>query len=150
MDIQPWVEDIAILSSSPNIETNNTVQSLWGPFSPTIDKVLILCVDFSDLVAQTTISTINNRFFSTTGDSFLTYFKEVSYSKWTPNGEVHGWYRASQSHTYYTNGHSGLGSAPNGKTLVEETIDLAIAEGTINWASFDTNGNGNIDNIIVR
>lgn len=146
-DIQPWIEDTEIsglLSSSPNI------QNLWGPFFTTIDKILVLCVDFSDLPAQTTIPTINNRFFSTTGDSFLTYYKEVSYNKWIPSGEVHGWYRASQLHTYYTNGNSGRGaSAPNAKTLVEEVIDLAIADPAINWASFDTNGNGIIDNIIV-
>ena len=56
-DIKPWVEDVTILSSSP------TIQNLWGPFFTTIDRVLVLCVDFSDLVAQTTTSVINDRFF---------------------------------------------------------------------------------------
>lgn len=143
-DIQPWVEDTAILSSYHNI------QNLWGPFFTTIDRVLVLCVDFSDLVAQTTIPNINNRFFSTTGDSFLTYYKEVSYNKWIPNGEVHGWYRAPHPHTYYINNDWGYGTYPNNaRRLVEDTIDLALADPAINWALFDTNVNGKIDNIIV-
>lgn len=143
-EIQPWVEDTAILSSSPNIK------NLWGPFFSTIDRVLVLCVDFSDLPAVTTIPTINSRFFSTTGDSFLTYFKEVSYSKWIPNGEVHGWYRAPHPYTYYINDNWGYGTYPNNaRRLVEDVIDLAIADPAINWPLFDTNNNGKIDNIIV-
>lgn len=154
MDIQPWIEDIEILSSYPNTGTSdivqNTVQNLWGPFFTTIDRVLVLCVDFSDLVAVTTLPTINSRFFSTTGDSFLTYYKEVSYDKWIPNGEVHGWYRAPHPHTYYINNDNGYGSYPNNaRRLVEDTIDLALADPAINWALFDSNGNGKIDNIIV-
>jgi immune inhibitor A len=160
MDVQPWVEDIEILSSfaylSPNIETNNiiqashTIQNLWGPFFTTIDRVLVLCVDFSDLVATTTIPTINNRFFSKTQDSFLTYYKEVSYDKWIPNGEVHGWYRAPHPHTYYINNDNGYGAYPNNaRRLVEDTIDLALADPAINWTLFDSNGNGKIDNIVV-
>jgi immune inhibitor A len=143
MDIKPWIEDIDILSSSP-------IQNLWGPFFTTIDRVLILCVDFSDLAAVTTIPTINNRFFSKTQDSFLTYYKEVSYDKWIPNGEVHGWYRAPHPHTYYINNDNGYGVYPNNaRRLVEDTIDLALADPAINWALFDSNGNGKIDNIIV-
>ena len=156
MDIQPWVEDIEILSSSPNAETNNTIQdsntiqNLWGPFFTTIDRVLVLCVDFIDSPAVTTIPTINNRFFSTTGDSFLTYYKEVSYNKWIPSGEVHGWYRAPNPRSHYINDDNGYGNYPNNaKRLVEDTIDLAKADPAINWALFDTNDNGKIDNIIV-
>ena len=143
-DIKPWIEDVAILSSYSNI------QNLWGPFFTTIDRVLVLCVDFSDLQAITTIPTINDRFFSTTGDSFLNYYKEVSYNKWIPNGEVHGWYRAPHPMSYYINANWGYGTYPNNsKRLVEDTIDLALADPAINWALFDSNGNGKIDNIIV-
>lgn len=142
--IQPWVEEPSILLSSPNIK------NLWGPFFTTIDRVLVLCVDFSDISAQVSIPDINTRFFSTTGDSFLTYYKEVSYSKWIPNGEVHGWYRAPHPRSYYINNDNGYGAYPNNaKRLVEDTIDLAIADLSINWSLFDTNGNGKIDNIIV-
>jgi len=180
MDIQPWVEGIEILSSSQNIEisntiqtddtvqtdniiqtdntirvnntirSSNTIQNLWGPFFTTIDRVLVLCVDFSDLASVTTVQTINDRFFSTTSDSFLTYYKEVSYDKWIPNGEVHGWYRAPHPRTYYINNDNGYGTYPNNaRRLVEDTIDLALADPAINWTLFDSNGNGKIDNIIV-
>ena len=159
MDIQPWVEDIAILSSSPIEETdaiqnntiqNNTIQNLWGPFFTTIDRVLVLCVNFSDLSAVTTIPAINDRFFSTTQDSFLTYYKEVSYDKWIPNGEVHGWYMAPHPRSYYINADNGYGTYPNNaRRLVEDTIDLALADPAIDWSLFDSNDNGKIDNIIV-
>ena len=99
--IQPWVEDEVTLSSLtlPTSSPFSNIQNLWGPFFTTIDRVLVLCVDFSDLASQITIPTINDRFFSTTTDSFLKYFKEVSYNKWIPNGEVHGWYRAPHPRT---------------------------------------------------
>jgi immune inhibitor A len=123
-------------SISPNI------QSCWGPFFTVIDKVLVLCVDFSDKPATTIISTINNRFFSTTGDTFLNYYKEVSYSKWIPSGEVHGWYRAPYPYTYYINNDNGYGVYPNNVVrLVEDTIDMAIADPALSWALFDTHGN---------
>jgi immune inhibitor A len=151
-NIQPWNEDTEILSSlssSPNIN-NHSISNLWGPFFSIVDRVLVLCVDFGDKVASVTTSDINNRFFSTTGDSFLTYYKEVSYSKWIPNGEVHGWYRAPHPHSYYINNDNGYGTYPNNaRRLVEDTIDIALQDQTINWALFDTNNNGNIDNIIV-
>ncbi len=146
--IQPWIEDVTTLSQSTLSFPN--IKNLWGPFFTTIDRVLVLCVDFSDLVSQTTISTINDRFFSTTTDSFLKYFKEVSYNKWIPNGEVHGWYRAPHPRTYYINNDNGYGTYPNNaRRLVEDTIDLALLDPNINWSSFDTNNNGKIDNIII-
>jgi immune inhibitor A len=161
---KPWIEELA-LSLSPNSVSTNylnsvspnylnsvspSIQNLWGPFFTTIDKVLVLCVDFSDLPAQTTIPIVNDRFFSTTGDSFLNYYKEVSYSKWIPSGNVHGWYRAPNPYTYYINNNNGYGTYPNNaRKLVEDTIDIAIADPAIDWTSFDINNNGNIDNIIV-
>ncbi len=150
IETKPWIEDTDISSLLLTEYSYKNPKVLWGPFFSTIDKVLVLCVDFSDAPAATTIPTISNRFFSTTNDSFLTYFKEVSYSKWIPSGEVHGWYRAPNPITYYINGNNGYGTYPNNaKRLIEDTIDLAIADPSINWALFDKNDNGKIDNIIV-
>lgn len=162
--VKPWEEELTIATTMPstsspfqnvqniqNIQNIQNVQNLWGPFFTTIDNVLVLCVDFSDLPAVTTRQTIENRFFSTTGDTFLNYYKEVSYSKWIPSGEVHGWYRAPQTYAYYIGtGNYGWGDYPNNVVrLVEDTIDMAIADSAINWALFDTNGNTKIDNIVV-
>ena len=157
IDIKPWVEDVPPISSMfPNSMYPNSnsmypnIQTCWGPFFATIDKILVLCVDFSDLIAQTTIPTINNRFFSKIGDSFLTYYKEISYSKFIPSGEVHGWYRAPHPYSYYINNDNGYGAYPNNaKRLVEDTIDMALVDPAIDWASFDTNNNGKIDNIMI-
>ena len=143
-DVKPWIDDTTIVQASLDIK------SCWGPFFSIIDNVLVLCVDFSDRIAQTTRQTIEDRFFSVTGNTFLNYYKEVSQSRWIPSGEVHGWYRAPHPYTYYINNDYGRGSYPNNITrLVEDTIDAAITEGLINWASFDTNGDGKIDNLII-
>jgi len=147
---QPWIEELTISPMSVSLDIDQNIQSCWGPFFTVIDKILVLCIDFSDKPATTNISTINNRFFSTTGDTFLNYYKEVSFSTYIPTGEIHGWYRAPQPYTYYINNDNGYGLYPNNITrLVEDAIDMAIADPTIDWASFDTNGNGKIDNIIV-
>ena len=162
--IQPWVEEPTVSSistissvqvstvSSVQVSTSTSpnIQSCWGPFFTVIDKVLVLCVDFSDKPATVTIPTINDRFFSTIGDTFLNYYKEVSYSKWIPSGEVHGWYRAPNPYTYYINNDNGRGTYPNNVVrLVEDTIDMAIVDPAISWALFDTNGNGKIDSIMI-
>lgn len=148
--VEPWVEELAVSPISASLDIGQNIQSCWGPFFTVIDKILVLCVDFSDKPATTNISTINNRFFSTTGDTFLNYYKEMSFSTYIPTGETHGWYRAPNPYTYYINNDNGYGTYPNNVTrLVEDTIDMAIADPTIDWPSFDTNSNGKIDNIIV-
>lgn len=150
-DVQPWIEGLTMSSTSLSLDIQiPNIQACWGPFFTVIDKVLVLCVDFSDKPATIAASTVNNRFFLTTGDTFLNYYKEVSHSRWIPTGEVHGWYRAPHPYTYYINNDNGYGLYPNNVTrLVEDTIDLAIADPAINWALLDTNGNGKIDNIVV-
>lgn len=156
--IKPWIEDDTIKKISPTFQISPTsldtnIKNLWGPFFSTIDNVLVLCVDFSDSPSQTSISTINNRFFSTSNTpplSFLKYFKENSYNKWIPRGEVHGWYRAPNPRTYYINNNWGYGTYPNNsKRLVEDTIDVALLDPNIDWSLFDTNNNNIIDSIIV-
>lgn len=145
-EVEPWIEELPASLES----MSSGIQTCWGPFFTVIDKILVLCVDFSDKPATVPVSTINNRFFSTTGNTFLNYYKEVSYTRWTPTGEVRGWYRAPRNYGYYINNNYGYGTYPNNVTkLVEDTIDLAIADPGINWALFDTNGNGKIDNIAV-
>jgi immune inhibitor A len=115
-----------------------------------VDKILILCVDFNDKPAQLPTSVIYDRFFSNSGHSFLNYYSEVSYSRYIPNGEIHGWYRAPQNSDYYVNNNNGLGYYPrNAQGLTEDVINIASNDPTINWASFDNNNNGYIDNIII-
>ena len=115
-----------------------------------VDKILVLCVDFDDKPAQTPIDTINMRFFGDYTNSLKEYYKEVSYDIYIPHGELYGWYRAPQDLTYYADNNNGFGDYPkNAQKLVEDTVALALQDPNIDWESFDTNGNGYIDNIFI-
>lgn len=137
--VKPWIEELPAKQS--------TLKKLQPPI---IDRVLILCVDFADAQSMFTTSEIYDRYFSPIGTSFRNYYREVSYGQYTPVGEVHGWYRAPHNSTYYTAGNYGLGYYPfNAQRLVEDVLDIARNDPSINWASFDTDGSGYLDSIII-
>lgn len=138
--IKPWIEKSRPVSTK-------AVQ-------PTIhDNILVVCVDFPDVPATRTIDDINNRFFSDTynfGYTFRNYYNEVSYGKYIPEGSVHGWYRAPQPSTYYTNGNYGWGTYPNNVwKLVEDVVDLVSNDPAVNWNYIDNNGNRIIDYLVI-
>lgn len=140
----PWVDVVSPL----RLQTTET-QSLQ-PMS--VDKILILCVDFPDKPHQISVETIYKRFFSDTGNSLKNYYKEVSYSRYIPKGVAYGWYRAPQLSTYYADNQNGFGTYPkSAEKLTEDVIELAKNDpnAPIDWQSFDENGNGYLDNIIV-
>ncbi len=147
---KPWINT----SGQTFHLTSPLASPLTSPLSTSqqisIDKVLVLCVDFSDQQAQTNISEIYNRFFSNTGNSLRNYFVEVSSSRYIPEGNVYGWYRAPNPLTYYSHGEYGLGQWPNNaERLVEEVVEMAKNDQNIDWPSFDTNNNGKIDNLVI-
>jgi immune inhibitor A len=115
-----------------------------------IDKILVLCVDFDDKPAQIPVETIYNRFFGNYVNSLSEYYREVSHGRYIPIGETYGWYRAPQQSTYYTDKQNGFGIYPNSaERLVENVVEIANNDPNIDWDSFDTNGNGYIDNIFI-
>ena len=125
--IKPWIEKTKPKKKYKHQENNKSknIQSL----QPSIhDNILVICVDFSDRPATQSISKIQNIFFSDTYNfrhTFRNYFKENSYNTYIPEGSVHGWYRAPQPSSYYTNGNYGWGAYPNNVwKLVEDVVDL--------------------------
>ncbi len=142
--VRPWTDIVSPL----RLHTTET-QTLQ-PMA--VDKILILCVDFPDKPHQTSLEVIYNRFFSDIGNSLKNYYKEISYLRYIPEGELYGWYRAPNPSTYYTNKENGFGKYPNSaEKLVEDVIELAKNDpnAQIDWQSFDTNDNGYIDNIVI-
>ena len=142
--IKPWVE-----SSKPRKQ--KLLKSGLETLAPVVrDRVIVLCVDFSDKPAQVSTTTIYNRFFSSTGKTFRNYFAENSYGKYIPEGQVHGWYRAPQTLSYYVDNQNGFGTYPNNiQKLVEDLIYLAAADPEIIWSSFDNDGDNVIDYVII-
>lgn len=114
------------------------------------DKILVLCVDFPDKPASLPIEKLYDRFFGEFTNSLKMYYKEVSYSRYLPHGEIFGWYRVPNPSTFYTNQENGFGKYPNSADrLIEDVIDIASKDPDIDWTSFDQNDNGYIDNLIV-
>lgn len=115
-----------------------------------VDDILVLCVDFPDKPAQIPVETIYNRFFVDNANSLREYYREVSYGRYVPTGEIYGWYRAPQPLAYYTNDNNGFGDYPkNAQKLVEDVVTMASQDPNIDWDSFDTNENGYIDNLFI-
>lgn len=115
-----------------------------------IDDILVLCVDFPDKPAQIPVETIYSRFFVDNTNSLREYYREISHGRYVPTGSTHGWYRAPQPSTYYTDKQNGFGTYPNSaEKLVEDVVEMASQDPNIDWESFDTNQNGYIDNIFI-
>ena len=82
--------------------------------------------------------------------SMKEFYLENSYGDFTLYGEVYGWYRAANTHDYYTDycAGNGFGTYPNSpERLVEEAIDLADSE--IDFSLYDNNNDGYVDGLFV-
>lgn len=145
--VKPWVEVPSPIAK----QTFGFMDKRQKSLQPIIiDKILVLLVDFDDKPAQVPIETIYSRFFGDYQNSLKEYYQEVSYSRYIPHGEAHGWYRASNPSTFYTNKENGFGKYPqSSERLIEDVIEIASQDPDIDWTSFDTNDNGYIDNLIV-
>ena len=110
-------------------------------------KVLVLLIDYPDLVATHTVNEfenfMNQENYNSTG-SFRDYYLKVSDGKLDVNADVVGWYRADSSYAYYgkKNGYDRT------KGLVREAVDAAEAAG-IDFSIYDNDNDGYVDGIIL-
>ncbi len=112
-----------------------------------IHKLLVLLIDYPDLVATHTVNEfenfMNQENYNGTG-SFRDYYLKVSDNKLDINADVVGWYRADSSYAYYgkKNGYDRT------KGLVREAVDAAEAVG-IDFSIYDNDNDGYVDGIIL-
>ncbi len=114
-------------------------------------RAIVLLVDFPDAQATLPAAHYEDMLFSTgtyaTG-SMRDFFHEASYGNLDVIGSVHGWFRAPQPKSYYTNGDYGFGAYPqNAQKLAEDAIDLANP--TVNFAPFDNDGDGEVEALVI-
>ncbi len=158
--IKPWMESHNKERKLRTINKTHThlsysQQSLQTPY----DNILILCVDFNDKPAQIPISEIYNKFFTDIPinltnmpirSSFKTFWLSNSYNSYNPTGEVHGWYRAPQLYSYYTDNNYSLGDYPNNiQKLVEDVLSLISTDPNIDLQQIDTNNDNHIDYLMI-
>ena len=111
-------------------------------------KTLVLLVDFPDYPsdATNTVNFVNSQMFGTgiaanfPYESLTNYYKRSSYNALTIQGNVLGWYRASQNRSYY----QGLGDGPGQRALMKEAINYYNTQGH-DFSQYDNNGDGYID-----
>jgi immune inhibitor A len=142
-----------LIKSRPPRTRAHTLVSINKEFAPVTGtkRVIVLLVDFSDKPGTKPLQHYKDLLFSSgtfaTG-SMRDYYDEVSYHKVIVTGDVHGWFRAPQPKSFYTNGNNGFGSYPqNAQKLAEDVI--ALANPTVNFAPYDNDGNGVIEALVI-
>jgi M6 family metalloprotease-like protein len=109
-------------------------------------KILVLLVSFSNKTIQNTASTWNNAFFGTGLDSVNTYYKEVSGGRiqFAPAQESNGTANDGMVKVTLNYNHPNTGSNTNVNNIKITRDALIAADSYVNFAQFDTNGNGYI------
>lgn len=124
-----------------------TSAAATGPF-----RVLAICVDFSDHVAQTNASYFDSLLFGTATGTVHSYYSEISYTQLdmiTVNlPSALGWQRAPQTYAYYVNSNYGMGAYPqNAQKLVEFAADAV--DGVVDFNDYDNDNDGYVDVLVV-
>lgn len=108
-------------------------------------KIFVLLIDFNDYPHTIDSSVIKSMIFGE-GDSanypyesLKSYYERSSYGKLKIEGDLFGWYRASNLRDYYTNDAEGL---------IEEAINYFHSQGN-RFEKYDNDGDGEIDYFAV-
>ncbi len=116
-----------------------------------IDPVIIILIDFTDVAATTSSGQIDTLFndAAPTARSAVNFYDEVSYGLFGLQGTVTVWVHSARTMAYYggdgTNGYDSA-TGPIYRLTVEA---VQLADGTVNFANFDRDGNGVVDHVIV-
>lgn len=160
---RPWIEPIVWpikdAELSKELKGSNKLAKLAITGG---DKVLVMCVDFSDRPTSVPIAAIYNRFFGTSGNTFRNYFVENSYNMYVPDGIVVGnkWYRAPQTYSYYRDDpnipgcdYGYKGTYPhNVQKLFEDVLDLINSDPSVTSATLsglDIDGDDRLNRVII-
>ncbi|RIE03474.1 M6 family metalloprotease domain-containing protein [Cohnella faecalis] len=139
------------LDSSVKIDNNagsqNNGPSLQQSVSATGNqKILVLLVEFSNIGMQYSESEWSNTFFGTTGKTVRNYYNEISNGRLTflPATESSGTADDGVIKVALNYAHAAKIDFNQGNAIVHDA--LVAADPYINFASYDTNGNGAISN----
>ena len=114
-------------------------------------KVMVVLVDFADRPMAATKQHFEDLFFSQGSlpfGSVSEYYQEASGGRVSITGSVVGPYRLPLTLAQYAHGESGTGDQiPNAQTMARHALDAASA--SVNFSTFDNDGNGYVDAFIV-
>ena len=136
---------------------NEEVDLISVPNTPVTGNlhVMVLLVDFPDLEGNLPKEHYQDLLFSQNSyptGSMADYYHEVSRGKVQIQGEVHGWFRMPHHYTYYTNGNSGVGGhsdSRDARTLANDAVKEALAQGVNFSSQLDVLGNGTVTALFI-
>lgn len=111
-------------------------------------RCLVLLVDFADNPGTRPAQQFQDMLFSPGTGSLHDFYQENSDGQLVVQGDVVGWLRVPQPYSYYAAGQSGTGPDPqNARSMVVDALN--IAAGQVNFAPFDSDGDGFLDGLFV-
>lgn len=119
--------------------------SIAAPSGPT-EKILVLLVSFNDRAISTSVSSWHNMHFGTSGKTVRTYYDEVSKQAFhfVPAEETQGTYNDGVVSVHLNRNHPNTGSDTDDRNRQIVADALVAADPYVNFAAFDTNGNGSL------
>lgn len=111
-------------------------------------RAIVLLVDFPDNPHTYSSQDFQGLLFSKGSGSLKDYYEEVSYGRFTIDGDVKGWFRLPHPYSYYVADTFGIGSYPrNAQGMVVDAIKAA--DPFINFSLYDEDKDGYVDNIFI-
>jgi M6 family metalloprotease-like protein len=142
------IEEALVASFRPT-NTGLSKQLSWGFPSKGNRKVLLLLIQYPDLMASIADTAFDNFMnepqYRGTG-SFRDFYLENSYQQLDLNTDVFGWYTASEPYAYY--GRNNPAYMQHVQELVSQAVDSAEAEG-VDFSQYDNDADGSVDGILV-
>ncbi len=135
-----------------HIDENTPHKSIQGLKQPqnVAMHVLILCVQYSDLVAtQTSVSfqdMVNNDSWKGGIGGMSKYYKDVSYNTVSIQADYKDWITAAQPSSYYA--YSNADFWTHVQELVSQCVDAAEANG-VDFSLYDNDLDGTVDGLFI-
>lgn len=113
-------------------------------------NVLILCVQYSNLLATQTAASfqdmVNNDSYNGGIGGMSAYYKEVSYGAVSVAADVQNWVTAAQPSSYYAYSNANYGT--HVQELIAGAVDAAEANG-VDFSKYDNDGDGTVDGLFI-
>ncbi|MCC6395451.1 MAG: M6 family metalloprotease domain-containing protein [Bacteroidetes bacterium] len=115
-----------------------------------VKRVLILCVEFSNLAATQTSASfqemVNNDSWKSGVGGMSKYYKDVSYNMLSLQADGQDWITAAEASAYYAFSNADFGI--HIQELVSQCIDAAEANG-VDFSLYDNDGDGEVDGLFI-
>ncbi len=134
------------------VDDNTLHKSIQGLMQPqsAVMHVLILCVQYSDLVATQTSASfqdmVNNDSWKDGIGGMSKYYKDVSYEAVSIQADYKDWITAAQPSSYYA--YSNANYSTHVRELVSQCVDAAEANG-VDFSLYDNDGDGAVDGLFI-